>query len=317
MFLRDQDIRDLIAKGGIEHIADFTSDPDGPKSPVQPCSLDLTIGKIYVPGVPAEGPGGSENPKTANHLLQPGMTAVVETREVFHLPNNIGAFGFPPTAVSKVAVLLTNLGHIDPGYDGTIRFTLLNMGLDAYTLRVGDPIYTLLLFQLQQDSNKSYRDRHPQINTKTGSTGVDQPLLDSLSVDFLDVTSRAERVASEKAAEAVSKELRSRSVLTAVMSVLTAIIAAAATLGVSMFSTCSRVDRIEGGLSNLKAEISKKTEEIKNIYDTQLEIQKLKSQIETLSKRQTETQSLSDGQASGEESQNRNLSNDQQAGSWQ
>ena len=308
MFLRDQDIRDLIAKGGIEHIADFTSDPDGPKSPVQPCSLDLTIGKIYVPGVSAQGPGGSENPKTANHLLQPGMTAVVETREVFHLPDKIGAFGFPPTAVSKVAVLLTNLGHIDPGYDGTIRFTLLNMGLDAYTLRVGDPIYTLLLFQLQQDSNKSYRDRHPQINAKTGSIGVDQPLLDSLSVDFLDVTSRAERAASEKATEAVSKELRSRSVLTA-------IIAAAATLVVSMFSTCSRVDRIEGGLSNLKAEISRKTEEIKNIYDTQLEIQKLKSQIETLSKRQAEAQFLPDGQPSGEESQNRDLSNDQQAGS--
>ena len=194
MFLRDEDIKKLISNNVIENISDTTSDVDGNKSPIQPCSFDVSIGKIYVPGIAPEELGGVKNP-IKNYTLGPGETAIVETAEVFHLPKNIGSFGFPPTSVSNVGVLITNLGHIDPGYDGTIRFTLVNMGKKAYSLKTRDVIHTMLFFKLALAPNKCFRERNPSITQPDGLQGVNAELLSSLNTDFLNVRERAKNAA--------------------------------------------------------------------------------------------------------------------------
>ena len=201
MFLRDEDLHALITARQVVGVR-LDGNPDGPRSPVQPCSLDLTIGHIFVPGSKSSDLGGSAKPRLT-HTLGVGETVVVETKEVFHLPSDIGAFGFPPTTISKVGVLVTNLGHIDPGYDGTIKFTLVNMGHKSYSLRAGDNIHTILFFRLEKPVRADYRKRNSQTAGAASSQQMDE-LLDSLPSDFLDVRKRAE----EAAEKAVSDELK-------------------------------------------------------------------------------------------------------------
>jgi deoxycytidine triphosphate deaminase len=93
-------------------------------SPVQPSSIDLHIGSIYLPGVDSNAPGGVPRPKT-EHILKPGRTAVVLTREEFKLPGHIAGIGFPPSHISFQGILMTNPGHVDPGYSGPMRFTVI------------------------------------------------------------------------------------------------------------------------------------------------------------------------------------------------
>jgi hypothetical protein len=69
-------------------------------SPVQPCSIDLTIGNIFLPGANRDAAGGELAPETGYHL-GPGQTAIVTTRETLHLRPNLAAFGFPPSRVSS------------------------------------------------------------------------------------------------------------------------------------------------------------------------------------------------------------------------
>ena len=95
------------------------------QSPVQPCSIDLTVGEIFLPGTTREEDGGADHPK-ASHNLDRGQTAIVTTREILHLRSNLAAIGFPPSHVSFQGLLMTNPGHVDPGYVGRLRFTVMS-----------------------------------------------------------------------------------------------------------------------------------------------------------------------------------------------
>jgi len=163
-------------------------------SAVQPSSIDLHIGQIFLPEA-KKGKPGHESTPLQSHILEAGHTAVVTTSEAFSLPANIAGIGFPPDSVSSQGILMTNPGHIDPGYKGTLRFTLINMGRQPYSLRAKDSIVTILLFELSTAAHKDYCSRHPgQIS---GTEGI-QKTLDRLSADFVDVKRRAERIAAKK-----------------------------------------------------------------------------------------------------------------------
>ena len=119
-------------------------------SAIQPCSIDLHIGEIFIPQ------GGDKSlPK---YSLKPGETVVMRSLETLHLPNNIAAIGFPPSHVSRDGILTTNPGHIDPGYRGPFHLTLINMGKKDYPLKEGDIIATLLFFELDKFS-RGYMQR--------------------------------------------------------------------------------------------------------------------------------------------------------------
>ncbi len=44
---------------------------------------------------------------------------------------------------------MTNPGHVDPGYRGTLKFTLINMGKNPFPLIRGQLICTLLFFRVE------------------------------------------------------------------------------------------------------------------------------------------------------------------------
>jgi dCTP deaminase len=161
-----------------------------PKSPVQAASVDLTVGRIYLPDAPKE--------KLVPHetrSLPAGHTAVVETKEVVHLPSTIGAIGFPPSRVSAQGLLTTNPGHVDPGYEGRLSLTVVNMGRRPYPLEPGDPILTMLFFKLTAAPAADYQQRNgggPRLDV------LKLQRVSGLSGDFLQVAERAAEIAGDE-----------------------------------------------------------------------------------------------------------------------
>jgi len=192
MLLRDQDLYNAISSGSlrIDHLPPLSAhDWHAMASPVQPASLDLRIGRIYLPGVAAAELGSVQNP-LRGWSLHTGHTAVVVTREVLHLPHDLAAIGFPPSSVSSQGLLMTNPGHVDPGYEGPLRFTVINMGKESYPLQEGAPIVTLLLFRLASNAYRAWPDRgNPQGRQPT------EEEISKLSADFVDVEKRASAIA--------------------------------------------------------------------------------------------------------------------------
>jgi deoxycytidine triphosphate deaminase len=167
------------------------ADPYSRDSPVQASSIDLHIGNVYLPGEKESDLGGAQNPKD-DYSLKTGETAVVTTAETLHLPSDVAGFGFPPSGVSFKGLLMTNPGHVDPGYEGVMRFTVINMGKDPYCLERGGRVVTLLLFRLAREVHTNWRQRNP-----AGSRLPNHAEISRLSRDFVDVKNRAENIAED------------------------------------------------------------------------------------------------------------------------
>jgi deoxycytidine triphosphate deaminase len=212
---------------------------------VQAASLDLTMGKIFLPELPSGDLGGFTNPRR-EHSLKPGHTAVVETAERLNLPPDLTAIGFPPSSVSARGLLLTNPGHVDPGFAGHLSFTVINMGRDPFPLKRAEPIVTLLFFSLARHPDASYQDR----NGPGKPSAVAQDRLARLSDEFLQVEARAKEVAR-------TEEARSAR-WTAGIGCLVIIAAALGTIFGVFLPTRSDVQNLRGDVQALKEHVKLK-----------------------------------------------------------
>jgi deoxycytidine triphosphate deaminase len=173
---------------------EFVIDPDPrnagtgqANSLIQPCSIDLRVGGIFVPGTEAGKPGSAGSPKQI-HSLQTGQTAIVTTKERLRLGRRIAVVGFPPARVASRGLFMLNPGHVDPGFDGYLRFTVLNMGKDPIALESGSLIFTALFSRLGQDVQSDYAARNPGLaGVMPGAEEVDR-----LTRDFLDFERRVD-----------------------------------------------------------------------------------------------------------------------------
>lgn len=200
MILNDAEIVAQIANGllpaGMAQTADwFLKD-----SQVQPASLDLTVGLVFAPSTNENASNRPDLPvgKT-EYILKPGRTAVVLTREELKMPNDLIAIGFPPSKqLSSQGILMTNPGQVDPGYQGRLRFTVINMGRKDFIFRQGDVIVSLILMRLKSPAQVDWLARH------TGHQGgpIVWENLNRVADDFVEVEERARNVAKEEVAKA-------------------------------------------------------------------------------------------------------------------
>jgi deoxycytidine triphosphate deaminase len=158
----------------------------GPDSRIQAASLDLTIGDIFIPGADADKPGGLRSPHTRVSLRE-GRIAVIRTNETLAMPSNVVALGFPPASLSIRGVLMTNPGQIDPGYHGQLHLTVINMSKEPLALFRGQRLIRLIFAKLDGVPSADFQARHPQ----PLRSPITDELLQSLSIDFLNVEQRA------------------------------------------------------------------------------------------------------------------------------
>lgn len=191
--LADAEIWQVIASGELKISPKnrFAATPTWAKdSPVQPSSLDLTVGKIMVPPQVVDQQAQQQRPPLMMKAfsIDPGATVVVETFEEIDLSASLAAFGFPPAHLSRNAILMTNPGHVDPGYQGKLSFTLINMGRDTYYLEEGQPIVSLMIFRFSTSS-----DVHSDYATRFGTSAGQRDywaILNRLSPDFASISGR-------------------------------------------------------------------------------------------------------------------------------
>lgn len=228
---------------------------------VQPSSLDLHIGDIFVPD--------SKKPIIASekYNLPPGSTAVVETKEILNLPTNISAFGFPPNSISADGILMTNPGHIDPGYKGKMSFTLINMSKINFELRKGELIVTLLIVELSENCEKDYskrreiaKDKVVKPSTESVNESIRLPKqLDLLTYDFMNVERRAKKIANKRVG---------------LISVIATIIVALVPLSYNVFSGLNtKVNKLDNRLEIIEKQqsldsLKQSVNEIKEVVDS-------------------------------------------------
>jgi dCTP deaminase len=205
-------------------------------SPVQPASLDLHVGEIFIPGKRSSALGGHSNPEN-DIVLRTGHTVVVTTLENLRLPSDVSGIGFPPSHVSELGLLMTNPGHVDPGYAGRMRFAVINVGKADFPLRQGDPIVTLLLFRTDRSPREDWKRRNPL----SKPTRPSQSRINRLSRDFVDIESRTRKLIFQTALFA---------------SAISAILGVVLTLGTNL--TIERMKRLQDmrdDISQLKAQM--------------------------------------------------------------
>jgi dCTP deaminase len=207
------------------------------KAKVQASSLNLTIGDIFIPGPAGKRLGGALDP-LKEFTLEQGHTAVIRTAEVLDLGPQLAGIAFPPATLSLKGILMTNPGHVDPGYKGPLHITVINMSRTPFPLREGDRIMRVLFLNLAVRPLASYGERHKAENARDVIT---EELLGRLSVDFVDVEKRARKVANKAVKKAA-----------ALATVIPALIAAAVLLANSYIG----LDPIRESISTIGARLA-------------------------------------------------------------
>jgi dCTP deaminase len=219
-------------------------------SKIQPASLDLTVGRILLP---VEGEDDARVHEEPSLSLGQGETVVVETHEYLRMPRTVAAIGFPPATISRDGLLMTNPGHIDPGFEGRLKFTVINLGKKPIELASGKPICTLLFFAVPAPDHA-----YDQLdNTEKPSAPSDVALLSRLSKDFLNFNDRIK--------ESISSGLRTAQVSTPVIS---GILALFLTIVANMVATYI------SGVNDLRVKIEG-LERSMGVHDIRARIEKL------------------------------------------
>lgn len=273
------------------------SDYYGPESPVQPASIDLHVGDIFIPGSKSTKKGSVGRP-VEDIALGCGDTVVITSLEQLHLPTDLAAIGFPPAHLSFRGLLMTNPGHVDPGFVGHLRFAVMNVGKESITLRRNDPIVTMLFFQLAPLPVGT-----PVTDWATRHGGAPQrPLaqdqVDCLSKDYLDVSNRAETAATK----AVGKSELSVKLLGLALPVVTSLLTG---LIVGYFALLQPYNEVKRDLNEVRSvvgvkdaksrlddmsEIKRDLEEVRKAMD----FKGTKSKIDELEKLQSQTKDLTE-----------------------
>jgi dCTP deaminase len=187
-------------------------------SRVRSTSLDLTIGEIFIPDSKPDELGGSNNPKTEHNLKQ-GHTAVIRTRERLRMGGFRAAIAFPPSHVSLKGLLMTNPGHVDPGYEGPLHCTVINMGHESYPLNPGDRIMRALFFEL--DNEEQSVPRPDGLPGGPVANQITTELLARLSIDFVDVEKRAKSIVETGISRATWRATWLSALITIALGILT------------------------------------------------------------------------------------------------
>lgn len=172
----------------------------GPESLIQPASCDLTVGRIFIP--PSHtGVGQAAEEVDDFYKLKQGASALIVTREQLRLPANIAGIMFPKNGdFSQKGILITNFGHVDPGFSGHLQYTIINFGPDDFRVVRGQRIACLLLIKLSEAADPDWSAQTKHLVTSPRSHAS------VLNRDFLDIDRRISQLIETNVSRAVMRK---------------------------------------------------------------------------------------------------------------
>lgn len=231
---------------------------------VKGCAVDLHIGSIFKPGVEAGKPGSAAKPLQKKLILKEGETALIQTNEEFDLDERHAAFAFPASSVSIQGLLMTNPGHVDPGYSGPLHVTVINMSREPFILAPGERFLRAFIYDLGSTVAEP----------KSGQPKkVEQELLDQLAPDFLSVGARTAEAAKRQIDIAVSRGQWLQFVVPALFSVVGAVLVGI----ISNMSLQEKYDEKIKALEDTKATVRLQALEIN--YPTAQRLDEIEKQL--------------------------------------
>lgn len=218
---------------------------------IRGCAVDLHIGSVYRPGAKEGEPGSASKPFALSVVLNEGETALVQTLESFKLDAQHAAFVFPANSVSIQGLLMTNPGHVDPGYEGPVHVTVINMGREPYALQPKERLLRGVIYKL--DSPVATPKGHGLANAL-----VTQELLNKLSPDFLSVGQRTAAAAKKE----IDASVKRSNFLQYVVPAIATLVGVALTSTLTTCTTTARFDERIKSLEDAKAVDRLKTLEL-------------------------------------------------------
>lgn len=145
--MRYEEIAQSITQGqGLIRYGDLQS--------IQACSYDLRVGTVIKSGVVANE--GDLHTLHQGIEVLPGEIVTIISLEELTLPPNIAGIAFAMNKWSSQGLLVLNPGHIDPGFSGPLSIKALNLRKTPITLRLRDPIFTVLFFDFSDSTSHPY-----------------------------------------------------------------------------------------------------------------------------------------------------------------
>lgn len=232
---------------------------------IRGCAIDLHIGGVFLPGKGKEEPGSATEPLRLCVSLKEGETAVIKTAESFKLDDRHAAFVFPASSVSIEGLLMTNPGHVDPGYVGPVHVTVINMGRAPFALQPGARLLRCLIYRLDDtvDSPKT---------AGAVASPVTNELLQKLSPDFLSVNERTAQAAKREIDASVKRSQWMQFVVPALATLLGVV--------VSTISSTSRFDERIKSLEEAKA--LERLQKLESSYPTEKRLFELEAQLKAM-----------------------------------
>jgi deoxycytidine triphosphate deaminase len=123
---------------------------DGDVSQARFCSYQFTPAKIFTAGkestiVDWERPSQPHEDRFV--LIEPGQLVWIRNKGRIRLPNNVCAFWWQTSTLSRQGLMLVNMSMVEPGYEGPLACLFVNFGKSR--IRIGpNTVVAKLVFQL-------------------------------------------------------------------------------------------------------------------------------------------------------------------------
>jgi dCTP deaminase len=220
---------------------------------LQPASFDVTVDKFYIPPKRGDVFRAKVIVRDDSYVLQPGSMVLVTSKEFVRLNSTLGAFVFPKNGdFALKGLLFTNFGHIDPKFEGHLKFTVINMGRDPFRLRAGERIASITLFTLSSAVTESHPPRHAGAPIEAHAR--------ILSRDFLDIERRM--------SETVAIEGRKRDLITFVISFLGTLVAIATIFGNFVVPFSDKISTLNLEVQKLQQQVESFKKEPSHVKET-------------------------------------------------
>ena len=198
-FLAKGEIEDYIDQGKLIKLPDDAASGERiDKDKVNQASYDLCLGKeIYMVGSAAPQILTKDSPYAT---LIPGQFAILTTHELISLPNEVLAFISLKSTYKFQGLVNISGFHVDPTFEGKLRFGVQNVGPSDLRLKFGEPTFTIFFSTLSSDRTGKSRKDTADTHFRPSANGIrlqDVQLLGGSSLTLASLHKDVERLSTQ------------------------------------------------------------------------------------------------------------------------
>lgn len=242
------------------------------KTAIRGCAVDLHIGGVFRPGKVKDEPGSANKPHELAVVLKEGETAVIRTAESFKLDASHAAFVFPASSISIQGLLMTNPGHVDPGYVGPVHVTVINMGREPFPLQPGGRLLRCLIYRLDTPADSPWK----AVPGAPPSSPVTDELLQKLSPDFLSVNERTAQAAKREVDASVKRSTWLQYGMPSLAAMIGVVVS-------SILNSCTSTARFDERIKSLEdAKSLERLQKLESNYPNEKRLLELENQLKAM-----------------------------------